>query len=111
MAKNKILTPYATKVTDSDDVEITDSNPFPVKVISDTLKTDYALQDTEEVLNITYVGKENDEGVWLLFRVVETNGSNVIRYASEINNPTYTTYDTAWSARVGLTYSKINEVQ
>jgi len=72
-----------------------------------SLKTQdaYKTNDIDDsTANITYIGKEDEEGNWLIIKVDETSGVS-ITYATNSNNPTVTTYSNAWSNRTSLTYS------
>ena len=62
---------------------------------------------TEE--NIMYVGKEKNDGTWLIMKLDMTSGI-IIRGASSINNSTYSTYTDAWNNRTSLIYDYLKEV-
>lgn len=52
---------------------------------------------------VTYVGKEDKDGSWLVQKIDTTSGTS-IRYATVTNNPGYLNYSAAWAARASLTY-------
>jgi len=66
-------------------------------------------QDIDEVGSITYVGKSKQNGTWQLTKMVDSSGDLAITYASINNNATKTTYLSAWTDRLTLTYSDIAE--
>jgi len=53
---------------------------------------------------LTYVGKEDKDGVWAIQKIDTSSGTS-ITYATQTNNPTYTSYSNAWTNRTSLTYS------
>lgn len=54
---------------------------------------------------ITYYGTEKPTGEWLIRKDDATDINNMVEtYASAKNNPTKTTYSSAWSAKTTLTY-------
>ena len=65
---------------------------------------DYVANDIEETGNITYIGLENLDGDYFIQKIDATTGKS-IRFATVINNPTYTTYATAWAARATITFN------
>lgn len=57
-----------------------------------------------------YVGKVSDiNKVWLIQRFSTSTG--VMGYANALNNPTYTSYATAWTNRTSLTYSPFDAME
>lgn len=60
---------------------------------------DYTTADT------TYIGKEKADGTWWIIKIDETGNFPVFTHASVTNNPTLTTYSTAWAARTTATYN------
>lgn len=56
----------------------------------------------------TYVGKEDKDGNWVIQKIDTSSGTS-ITYATETNNPTYTTYSDAWTDRTSLTYQSYNQ--
>lgn len=59
--------------------------------------------------NIMYIGKEKEDGTWLILKI-DMNSGTVIRGATETNNAAYTTYSDAWSNRLSLTYGYLKDV-
>ncbi len=56
-----------------------------------------------------YVGKVTDSGGrWLVQRFSTSTG--VMGWANVSNNPSYTTYTSAWANRLTLTYSPFQEL-
>ena len=51
-----------------------------------------------------YVGKSAGGNTWLVQKFSTTSG--VMLYATQINNPTVTTYADAWAGKAGLTYAQ-----
>jgi len=58
---------------------------------------------------VTYIGKETKDGEWLIMKL-DTSSGTVIRYATVTNNPSYTTYSSAWAARASLNYDPYADV-
>lgn len=58
---------------------------------------------------ITYICMMDKEGVWAIKKIDATTGAD-FTYATEANNPTYTTYATAYADRESLTYGNYEEV-
>ena len=106
-----------------------DTHPLPVKIseivsgsglatetkqdeiIKKLLMGDYVTNDVDDYSedNVLYVGKENIEGKWIIMKI-DMNSGIVIRGASEVNNPTVTSYADAWSNRLTLNYGYLREV-
>lgn len=61
----------------------------------------YQLNDLEDAAT-AYFGLSDKDGKWLIKRFIDIGGT--MRYANESNNPTVTTYSTAWTGRVTLNY-------
>lgn len=85
----------------------------PVKLNVDTngaLKTEewYFMDASVKASSITYIGKEKEDGSWLINKLDETTGV-VSRYAGIQNNPTQTTYTAAWTNKATLTYGLRSE--
>lgn len=77
--------------------------------VSDTFKpfssNQYATNTIDEASDtLTYIGKEDGNGAWLVQKI-DTSSGTVFTYATVTNNPTYTTYSDAWTARASLTYN------
>jgi hypothetical protein len=67
------------------------------------------VDDGESAPNVIYVGKMNKAGTWVIKRITGTT-SIVIEYAMFENNPTGTTYATAWNIRNSLAYARLSEI-
>jgi len=66
---------------------------------------EYGINNIDPVSAVlTYTGKEDKDGNWLVVKIDTTTGT-VITYATELNNALVTTYADAWSGRAGLTYN------
>ena len=61
------------------------------------------LDDTSQA-NILYVGRQDQNGNWMVTRIDETGSYPVFTYASIINNEGYDTYAAAWLAHTSLVY-------
>jgi len=72
---------------------------------------DYYTNDIDDYsqTNIMYIGKEKDDGTWLILKL-DMNTGTVIRGASETNNSTYTSYSSAWTNRLSLNYDYLKNV-
>ncbi len=72
--------------------------------------SDYLTLDVDEAsATITYVGKEDKDGNWLIMKI-DTTAGTFIRYASKKNNPSYADYASAWTDRALLVYGTASEV-
>ena len=72
---------------------------------------EYVLHETEEVGDTTYIGTMDNNGSWLIKRIVEDADCNITAlYANLSNNPTQTTYTLAWTNRATLTYELIGSL-
>lgn len=69
----------------------------------------YAVNEIKESGNITYFGKEDIEGNWLIMKIDETSGT-VFSYATIKNNNSITNYSDAWTNRETLTYGDWGEI-
>ncbi len=75
-----------------------------------TIIKDYITHDLDEASSpITYIGKLNNAGDWLLVKMDETSELD-LTYANISNNISYTTYATAWAARASLTYEDLDQL-
>lgn len=63
----------------------------------------YGLNEIAEVGVITYFGKSDSEGNWLIMKIDETSGT-VFSYATIKNNSLVTTYSDAWTNRATINY-------
>lgn len=57
----------------------------------------------EASATITYVGKEQPHGYWMIMKI-DTSAGTVMTYATEINNLGYYDIASAWADRAYLTY-------
>ena len=65
----------------------------------------FATSDIDEASNtVTYIGKMDADGAWMIVKIDSSSGTS-FTYATITNNPTYTTYSDAWTARASLTYN------
>jgi hypothetical protein len=53
---------------------------------------------------ITYIGKENVDGTYLIVKIDESVNPTSFRYGYVGHNPLLVTYATAWASRATLTY-------
>lgn len=79
-------------------VDITNSNPLDR----------YITHDVDDASPITYVGKMDKNGNWLITKITDTSGDLDLVYANVSNNSSYTTYSSAWTDRASLTYADLN---
>lgn len=63
----------------------------------------YGTQNIEEVGALTYSGKQDGAGNWLVVKMDESSGISIL-YATVKNNPTVTSYALAWTNRAILIY-------
>ena len=68
----------------------------------------FITNNIDEIGLVTYIGKENKDGIWIIQKIDETSGT-LFSFASSLNNATYTYYDVAWSCKTVLTYGAYNE--
>jgi hypothetical protein len=68
----------------------------------------WELMDVEEAAPITYIGKEKEDGSWIVQKI-DTTSDTVSRWAGVSNNPTLTGYTQAWTDRASLTYGLRSE--
>jgi len=90
--------------------DYTPANPLPVQEVRRAL-SEYILQDVDETTttSVTYLGKENTDGTWLIVKIDESSDTS-FRYANESNNESYITYATAWAAITSLTYATLENL-
>jgi len=80
-----------------------------VNIPADIIK-DYITHDLDEASNpISYIGKLNNDGDWLLVKMNETSQLD-LTYANVSNNSSYSTYATAYAARASLTYADLDQL-
>lgn len=78
--------------------------PVVVENISGKILDSFETNDVDEVSStFTYNGQEDKNGTWCIQSIDSSSGVS-IRFATALNNPTYTSYSTAWTARASLTY-------
>jgi hypothetical protein len=75
--------------------------------IDEKLLKAYNLNNLEDAVPL-YVGLVDPGGKYLIKKFSETTG--IMLYANVSNNPSVTTYDSAWTNRATLTYSKFHEI-
>lgn len=65
-----------------------------------------SVNDIDEASStLTYMGKEDGDGIWIIQKIDESSNPTLFTYASEKNNSSYKTYSAAWTARAGLNYN------
>jgi len=70
----------------------------------------FNVNDVDEAgSGITYVGKEDKTGNYWIIKVDESANPTTLRHATKANN-SETSYSSAWSNRVSLTYNNFNKV-
>ena len=79
-----------------------------IRVLSTWSKNEYKVNEIETSGNITYFGKENYDGDWLIFKI-DTSSGTVFSYATKKNNASITTYSDAWTNRTTLTYGDYSD--
>lgn len=73
--------------------------------------SNYKTHEVDDAGLTTYVGKINiRNGAWIINRIVDTDGDLTILYANLSNNGAYATLATAWTNRVTLNYTTINNL-
>ena len=97
------IIPFRTALMDANGNPITVSNPLPVTGGSPV--NGYSLNDFEDGTTL-YVGKAKPDGTWLLQRFV----GGAMRYANLSNNPSVSTYSSAWSGRAALNYDLFQSI-
>jgi hypothetical protein len=90
--------------TDDTRATVNSSNELKTNTRTDSLYQTNHLDDYT-VPSVTYIGKEDASGVYQIKKIDETGTFPVVTYASITNNPTLTTYTTAWAGRVTATYN------
>lgn len=64
------------------------------------------VNDLDESTNdILYVGGETSDGRWEVKKLDDTGTTTKVTYATYSNNPSITSYNTAWTDRATLTYT------
>lgn len=107
MVYNKSSVKRAVDASGDNILTFTDGAGAHIQAVTDIRLQD--VNDIAEVGDITYVGIEDADGEWLLKQIDESSGLS-IRYATESNNPSYTTYSGAWAARATLTYEHYSDL-
>ena len=88
---------------DSEGNIISPEHPTPIQDIK------YNTNDIEEASStVTYIGMEDKNGNWSIKQINTITGA-VFSYATVLNNVSYTTYDSAWTARASLTYENYGD--
>ena len=73
--------------------------------------SNYKTHEVDDAGLTTFVGKINvRNGAWIINRVVDTDGDLTILYANLSNNGAYATLASAWTNRVTLNYTTINNL-
>lgn len=70
----------------------------------------FATSDIDEAsATLVYICKIDADGAWLILKIDSSSNPNSFTYASVLNNPTVTDYDSAFTDRASLTYGKYNQ--
>jgi hypothetical protein len=70
----------------------------------------YATNAIDEAsATLVYICKIGADGAWLILKIDSSSNPNSLTYASVLNNPTVTDYDSAFTNRASLTYGKYNQ--
>lgn len=83
---------------------------------SSNVLASYKTNDIDEITTgngTFYIGKMRPDGKWLIERVEKTSASEEdydTQFANLSNNGTQTTYTSAWSNRLTLTYEKLSSL-
>lgn len=68
----------------------------------------YETSDIDEATStITYIGKMDADGAWMVMKIDTGSGSSFL-YATLKNNSSYDNYSSAWTDRSSLTYNLYN---
>ena len=90
-------------------IKIIDASGNQITSFGGAETNNYKANDIEEASStLTYVGKEDSAGNWLVVKIDESSGTSV-QYATESNNSGIYDYSTAWSGRASLTYQDYSE--
>ena len=85
---------------------IVDGNQNLITTVTDTWGTNNTIQ----VGDLTYLGKEDVDGRWSILRIYEpVENDKTLNYATVVNNPLITSYLDAWDSRAGLVYGIYSE--
>ena len=78
------------------------------RVTSDSLNY-YSTQDVDKVsTSLIYEGLMDSNGSWQIVQTTTSGTVTSIRFATQLNNPSYTDYPTAWTNRATLVYDYYN---
>ena len=78
--------------------------PQIVEIQNGNILQAYETNDVDKVSSLfLYNGLEDRDGSWVIETVDSSSGVS-LRYATQMNNPTYTNYTDAWANRATLTY-------
>jgi hypothetical protein len=58
----------------------------------------YGILNVEEVGDLTYIGKQDIVGNWLIIKMDESSGLSIL-YGTKINNPSIMNYVEGWEHR------------
>lgn len=64
----------------------------------------------EATSTVTYIGKMDADGAWLIMKIDESTNPTAFTYATVLNNPTLTSYALGWAGRTTATYGTYAEV-
>lgn len=84
--------------------------PEVVEITTGKTLDKFESNDVEKVdATLLYDGGEDKDGQWCIQEVETNAGLTTIRFATQLNNPSITTYSAAWAARASLTYGLFSE--
>jgi len=72
------------------------------------LPNEYFINDVINA-NPLYIGKVQENGIWLIVKYDQTGGS--MTYANQSNQVSSYDYSSAWAARASLTYGQFQTLQ
>jgi len=96
--------PFQTS-TGADARPYVDENSNIVVTTNDT----WGLNNTEEITDTKYLGKENVGGKYQIIRIITDGDAKDLKYATIRNNPNIGDYTEAWAERTSLDYGLVSE--
>ena len=101
---------FRTVQYDSDGNEVDLATSIKQDEIITKLNT-FATSDIDEAsATVTYIGKMDADGAWLIMKIDESTNPTALTYATVLNNPTLTSYALGWAGRTTATYGTYAEV-
>lgn len=78
-----------------------------------TVSTDesmsYVTNNIDKSSTKVYAGKSKSDGTWYIVLLDKSVSPTSVGHATSTNNPSYSTYTAAWSARTSLTYERYDQ--